>query len=81
MNILCLNCRGCGRPETVQEIGSLVRLHHPSMVFLSETRLSDKRAHDMKFRLGFSNAFGVKSEGRSGGLVLFCNNDSVVSLK
>jgi hypothetical protein len=31
--------------------------------------------------LGFDHAFGVKSEGLSGGLVLFWNNDSVVSLK
>ena len=80
MNILSLNCRGCGRPETVQEICSLIRLHHPSLVFLSETRLSDKRAQDLKFRFGFSNAFGVKSEGLSGGLVLLWNNDSAVSL-
>ena len=58
----------------------MIRLHHPSLVFLSETRLSDKRAQDLKFRFGFSNAFGVKSEGLSGGLVLLWNNDSAVSL-
>lgn len=81
MNILCLNYRGCGRPETVHEISSLIRLHRPTMVFLSETKVSDKRAQDLRFRLGFSNAFGVKATGLSGGLVLFWNNDSVVTLK
>ena len=35
----------------------------------------------MRFRLGFRHAFGVKSDGLSGSLVLFWNNDSVVTLK
>ncbi|XP_073367809.1 uncharacterized protein [Aegilops tauschii subsp. strangulata] len=35
----------------------------------------------MRFRLGFSNAFGVGSDGLSGGLVFFWNNDSTVSLE
>ena len=34
-----------------------------------------------KWRLGFDSAFGVKSVGASGGLVLFWNNDSDVTLK
>jgi hypothetical protein len=35
----------------------------------------------MRWQLGFDHAFGVKSEGLSGGLVLFWNSDTVVSLK
>ena len=81
MNILGLNCRGCGRPETVQEISNLVSLHRPALVFLSETKLSEQRAKDLRWRLGFDNAFGVKAEGLSGGLALYWNNDSVVTLK
>jgi hypothetical protein len=50
-------------------------------VFLSETKISNLRAQNLRWRLGFDHAFGVKSEGLSGGLVLFWNNDSVVSLK
>ena len=81
MNILCLNCRGCGRPETVNEISDLIRLQRPELVFLSETKMSDKRAQDLRWRFGFSNAFGVKSEGLSGGLCLYWNKESKVSLK
>jgi hypothetical protein len=81
MNLLCLNSRGCGRSATVQEIRSLVVMHRPSLVFLSETKMSDRRSQDLRLRLGFDHAFGVKSEGLSGGLVLFWNSDSVVSLK
>ncbi|XP_071683852.1 uncharacterized protein [Lolium perenne] len=81
MNILSLNCRGGGRPETVREISDLVRLQRPSLVFLSETKMSDKKAQDLRWKFGFSNAFGVKSVGLSGGLCLYWNNDSRVSLK
>ena len=81
MNLLSLNCRGCGRFETVQELSSLVKLHCPSVVFLSETKMSDKKAQELRFRFGFAHAFAVKSEGLSGGLVLFWNGDSRVSLK
>ena len=81
MDILCFNYRGIGQPETVREIYDLIRLHRPALVFLSETKVSDKRAQDLKLRLGFSNAFGVKARGLSGGLVLYWNNESLVSLK
>ena len=81
MNLLGLNCRGCGRLETVQEISSLVQLHRPALVFLSETKLPETRAKELRFRLGFQNAFAVKSEGLSGGLALYWNNESTVSLK
>ena len=81
MNLLVLNCRGCGRPETVNEICNLIRSHRPAVVFLSETKCSDKRAQELRWEFSFNNAFAVKSEGMSGGLVLYWNNDSVVSLK
>ena len=43
--------------------------------------MSDKRAQDLRWNFGFTNAFGVKSDGLSGGLCLYWNNDSKVSLK
>ena len=81
MNILALNCRGCGRSETVHEISSLVVLHRPSVVLLSETKMSDKSAQELICKFGFDHAYGVASNGLSGGLVMFWNSDSVVSLK
>ena len=39
------------------------------------------RAQNLKWRLGFDNSFGVSSDGLSGGLVLFWNNDVSVDLK
>ncbi|TVU07983.1 hypothetical protein EJB05_41365, partial [Eragrostis curvula] len=51
------------------------------MVFLSETKMSKVKAQDLRFRLGFQNAFGVDSVGLSGGLVLYWRSDVVVDLK
>ena len=43
--------------------------------------MSDKRAQDLMWKFGFMNAFGVKAVALSGGLCLYWNNDSKVSLK
>lgn len=72
---------GCGRPEIVREISGLIRLQCLGLVFLSETKMSDKRAQELRWKFGFTNAFGVKCVGLSGGLCLHWNNDSVVTLK
>jgi hypothetical protein len=55
MSLLCLNCRGCGRPEEVREIRNLVDLYRPKVLFLSETRMSATRVKEPRWRLGFLN--------------------------
>ena len=70
MKILCLNCRGLGRPEAVQEIRSLIQLHCPWLVFLSETRLFYDHVEGLKKSLGLPFGLGVGSFGRGGGLAL-----------
>ncbi|CAO2184128.1 unnamed protein product [Urochloa humidicola] len=81
MSLICLNCRGCGRSEAVQEIRNIVDLHNPMLLFLSETKMSAVKVQDLRWRLGFPNAFGVNSEGLSGGLGLFWKNNVVIELK
>lgn len=61
MKILCMNCQGLGRPEAVQELRSLIELHRPSLVFLSETHLFFDRVDGLKGSLGFANGLGVGS--------------------
>lgn len=75
MNLLSLNCRGCGRSETVHEIHNLVEIHRPALVFLSETKLNATRAEDLKWRIGMQHAKGVSCDGLSGGLALFWMKD------
>ena len=70
MKIMCMNCRGLVRSEAVQEVRSLVQLHRPVLVFLSEMRLFHDRVDGLKRSLGFPNGWGVGSLGRGGGLAL-----------
>ena len=67
---MCMNCRGLVRSEAVQEVRSLVQLHRPVLVFLSEMRLFHDRVDGLKHSLGFPNGWGVGSLGRGGGLAL-----------
>ena len=81
MSLISLNCRGCGEATTVREIRCIADSYNPSMLFLSETKMSRQRSEDLKWRLGFQNAIGVNSLGLSGGLVLLWKNGVTVNLK
>lgn len=70
MNLLSVNCQGCGQPEAVQELCLLVQEKKPAVVFLMETRMGEEHALGLKRDLGFANAIVVRSEGLSGGLML-----------
>ena len=79
MNLLSVNCRGCGRSEAVQELRHLVAERRPAVVFLMETRMGEERALGLKLDLGFPNAIVVKAEGLSGGLMLLWRHDVTVA--
>lgn len=81
MKTLCLNCRGLGQPEAVQELCSLIELHRPCVVFLSETRLFDDRVDGLVRMLGLAGGYGVGSHGRGGGLALLWNQEVDVKLE
>jgi hypothetical protein len=81
MNLMCLNCRGCGRSEAVREIRNIAELYYPKLLFLSETKMGAKKAEtELRMRLGYPNTFGVNCVGLGGGLALLWSNDVVVDL-
>lgn len=71
MNILSWNCRGAGRPRTVQELVCLVQTNKPKIVFLSETRQNGETVRSLKWRIGMRNCLAVDGVGSGGGLALF----------
>jgi exonuclease III len=71
MKTLSWNCQGLGNPRTVRELCRLVKEKKPDLVFLMETKLNNKKLETIRVKLGFQNAFGVDSVGKSGGLALF----------
>jgi hypothetical protein len=56
-------------------------MHNPMVLFLSETKMSASRSQELKRRLGFPHAFGVNSDGLSGGLVMLWKDEVVLDLK
>ena len=66
---------------TVREIRCIADTFNPLLLFLSETKMRSQRADELRWRLGFQNAFGVSSVGLSGGLVLLWKNNVTVDLK
>jgi hypothetical protein len=81
MNCLSVNCRGCGRPEVVQEIRHVVESVKTAVVFLMETKMHRDRVMNLKQLLGFQNAEVVSSLGQSGGLMLLWRGDVTVAIQ
>ena len=80
MKIMCLNCRGLVWPEAVQEVRSLIQLHRPLVVFLSEMRVFSNNVENLR-SLGFLKWIGVGSFRRGGGLALLWMHDVCVKLQ
>jgi hypothetical protein len=80
MNLLRVNCRGCGQPEAVQELHELVEQFRPVVAFLMETQMDEERAFQLRHRLGLHNALAVGAKGLTGGLALFWRGDVTVAV-
>ncbi|XP_074265989.1 uncharacterized protein LOC141588446 [Silene latifolia] len=75
MNLLSLNCRGLGNPDSVRALRTHVRREAPAMLFLCETKLCGR---DMRrVREGLDGYYGIEVDclGRSGGLAFLWKKD------
>ncbi|XP_074274120.1 uncharacterized protein LOC141597550 [Silene latifolia] len=68
MNLLSLNCRGLGNPAAVGGLRNLIRKEAPTLVFLSETKLSGEEFRRVRAQFDEYEGMEVDSVGRSGGL-------------
>ena len=67
--------------EIVQELGDLVRIQDPLVVFLAETWLDKARLAGIHDSLHFGHYYGVSRVFRDGGLVLFWKWDLNLSVE
>lgn len=74
MKVVTWNCRGLGNGPTVKGLLDVQKKEAPDVLFLSETKLDQKRMEWFRWKLGLTNMVVKKSEGRSGGLALFWRN-------
>lgn len=61
--------------KTFRDVEDVVRLHHPEVMFLSETKSGVRRMESLKLTLNFSNCLPIYSRGLSGGISLFWFDD------
>jgi hypothetical protein len=74
------NCRGAGQAATVRELDCLVQSYKPCIIFLCETRQSEERMRNLRFRLGMEGCYQVKGAGKGGGLALYWQDGITVDL-
>ncbi|CAM8995780.1 unnamed protein product [Rhodiola kirilowii] len=80
MKLLVWNCRGLGSSSAVRALQEVIRSYRPLVVGLIESKSDCRRCELVRVKLGFDCCFAVPARGRSGGLVLFWNNSSDVSV-
>lgn len=69
-----------GNPWSVRQLRRWSASYAPDILFLSETMINKTDAEGLKSRLGFSNAVGVSSSGRAGGLCVYWKEEVLFSL-
>lgn len=84
MKILAWNCRGLAKAATVIILRSLVRSHHPSILFLLELKISSSlRISQILKSVGFSNFHSFMSTGLAGGIAICwtasINHNAIIS--
>ena len=70
MNIICQNCRGALNPRFRSTLDSLISKYNPSLVIVTETRISGTWAKDITNRLPFDGDIHTNTIGYAGGLQL-----------
>ncbi|XP_030941566.1 uncharacterized protein LOC115966475 [Quercus lobata] len=68
MNIITWNCRGLLNPFFQSFVHSLKQIHSPTILIITETKVSGSRAKSITNRLQFNGAIHANNIGYTGGL-------------
>ena len=69
-----------GNAATVQELRDFARMLAPTLLCIVETQIEGSRVENLPSTLGYDNVYAVDSEGRSGGIGLFWNNEIKIDI-
>ena len=77
MNLLIWKCKGTLNPAFCNNVIELVRMYSPTILILTETKVSGRRAKRIADRLPFDGAIFANTIGLSGGLWLLWDSSRV----
>lgn len=81
MNCLIWNARGLGSPRAFRSLRQLIADHNPSLLFISESKVSRNKCQRWREIFGFSGQFIVDANGKRGGLLLFWKSNMEVVIQ
>lgn len=76
-----LECSGAWNQRAISELKRLIAEKCPSLLFICETRNRDINSQLGRMDFGYTCCFVVRSQGKSGGLILFWNDSLNVSIQ
>ncbi|XP_073019494.1 uncharacterized protein [Primulina eburnea] len=81
MSCLAWNVRGLGNHRAIRELRRLIVEKKPSLVFLSETKMTANKSKNWRDIWGCTGCFTVDSQGTKGGLMLLWNEGLEIHIK
>ena len=78
MIVLSWNYKGLGNRRAVEVLSELVRKKAPTILFLMETKLTDREMKPIKTELGFNGMLAVSCDGHRRGLALLWREGVIV---
>ena len=81
MKIIAWNCRGLGNAPAVRGLLRCQKSEVGDILFLSETKMNEKRIEGLRWKLGLTNLVVKDCKGKSGGLTIFSRKDINLHLR
>jgi hypothetical protein len=75
MKFLSWNCKGLTNISTIRSLRAIIRLNHPDVIFLSETKTAANDATSILLQLGFNHLVQDPPSSSRGGLLLAWKDD------